>query len=182
MQCIWRSHDIVDFLAESLEEQLKAMQRRLSELLLIPDQIQETLMNVAKTMQKFLPPGSLIVSDPVEIAEAEDVDQYDDSYRFDEKFEDQAEEGSLTDDEVDNDELDDGEAAEGGGLEDSVVDSKQDAQVEVEPEPEKENPLHKWPWSSQERNTFKRSNFQGYRSSSMIQNRWGSIKDVVGGI
>lgn len=150
---------------------MKAMQRRLSELLLIPDQIQETLMNVAKTMQKFLPPGSLIVSDPAEI-EVEDVDQYDDSYRFDEKFEDQAEEGSLTDDEVDNDELDNAEAAE-GGLEASVVedDSKQDVEVEIEPEPEKENPLHKWPWSSQERNTFKRSNFQGYRSSSMIQNR-----------
>lgn len=150
---------------------MKAMQQRLSELLLIPDQIQETLLNVAKTMQKFLPPGSLIVTDPAEI-ELEDVDQYDDSYRFDEKNEIHVDEGSTTDDEIEgelaDEEIEDEAGSIGGG-----EDVKEEKEVEPAPapEPEKANPLAKWPWTSHERNTFKRSNFQGYRSSSMIQNR-----------
>lgn len=163
---------------DSLEEQLKAMQQRLSELALIPDQIQETLMNVAKTMQKFLPPGSIIVTDPVETI-VEEIDQYDDSYRFDEKAEeDEDAGGDQTDDDLGDGELDgegNVEGASGGSQEDckaeGVVDGPEEKEEE-EPEPEKENPFErKWPWTSQERNTFKRSNFQGYRSSSMIQNR-----------
>lgn len=163
---------------DSLEEQLKAMQQRLSELALIPDQIQETLMNVAKTMQKFLPPGSIIVTDPVETF-VEEIDQYDDSYRFDEKAEeDEAAGGDQTDDDLGDGELDGEEkieGASGGSLEDCTAEGFVDGpeeKEEEEPEPEKENPFErKWPWTSQERNTFKRSNFQGYRSSSMIQNR-----------
>lgn len=72
------------------------MQQRLSELALIPDQIIKTFMDVAVTMQKFLPPGSLIVSDPTE-ATVEEIDQYDDSYRFDEKNENQVDDTDVED-------------------------------------------------------------------------------------
>lgn len=143
------------------------MQQRLDELLQIPDQIQETLMNVAKTMQKFLPPGSLIVTDPVESV-VEEVEQYDDSYRFDEVelAQEEEPEGNQTDDDLDDGELEKDE--EGAQGEEEEV--PEPAVVEEEPEPEKPNPLSKWPWT-QGRNTFKRSNFEGYRSNSLIQNR-----------
>lgn len=142
------------------------MQQRLDELLQIPDQIQETLMNVAKTMQKFLPPGSLIVTDPVESV-VEEVEQYDDSYRFDEvELAQEEPEGNQTDDDLDDGELEKDE--EGAQGEEEEV--PEPAVVEEEPEPEKPNPLSKWPWT-QGRNTFKRSNFEGYRSNSLIQNR-----------
>lgn len=147
------------------------MQQRLSELLLIPDQIQETLLNVAKTMQKFLPPGSLIVADPLENP-AEEIDQYDDSYRFEEKLEEDP--GEATDNDLENgvDELaGDDHPNNEENVEEETAEEEQEAE-QTEPEPEKKNPFERnWPWSSQERNTFKRSNFQGYRSSSMIQNR-----------
>lgn len=129
-------------------------------------------MNVAKTMQKFLPPGSLIVTDPPENS-VDEIDQYDDSYRFDEdKDEVELDEEDATDDELEEvaEEEEEGTAAEGG----SSADGEENAEAleeKLEAEPEKPNPFQ-WPWSSQERNTFKRSNFQGYRSSSMIQNRW----------
>lgn len=155
-------------LLDSLEAQLKAMQQRLSELALIPDQIQETLMNVAKTMQKFLPPGSLIVTDPPENS-VDEIDQYDDSYRFDElKDEEELIAEDATDDELEEvvEEEEEVTVGEGEGGENA----EQLAET-LEVEPEKPNPFQ-WPWSSQERNTFKRSNFQGYRSSSMIQNRY----------
>lgn len=152
------------------------MQKRLSELALIPDKIQESLMMVAKTMQKFLPPGSLIVTDPHESLMVEEIDQYDDSYRFDEKLE----EGPATDDELDGKELDQGEEEEEKGatgsseqdFEENAVEEGLDDQ-EVEQEPEKVISLEKkWPWTAaNDRNAFKKSNFQGYRSSSLIQNR-----------
>ena len=152
---------------------MKAMQRRLSELALIPDQIQDTLMSVAKAMQKFLPPGSLIVTDPVE-HQLEEIDQYDDSYRFDEKVQEEEEEEAVaTEDE--GEELEEDPAGESTEDPEEAVNEEREAENKEETppeEPEKPNPFErKWPWSSQERNTFKRSNFQGYRSSSMIQNR-----------
>lgn len=150
------------------------MQKRLSELALIPDKIQESLMMVAKTMQKFLPPGSLIVTDPHEGLMVEEIDQYDDSYRFDEKVE---EEGPATDDELDGEELDqeEEEGATGSSEQDCEENAVEEglADQEVEQEAEKENPFErKWPWTAaNDRNAFKKSNFQGYRSSSLIQNR-----------
>lgn len=151
------------------------MQQRLSELALIPDQIIKTFMDVAVTMQKFLPPGSLIVSDPTE-ATVEEIDQYDDSYRFDEKNESQVDDTDVEDgdDELDDDgNLDGASGTQDTSEKDDQSEEAVDEEQEPEPEPEKVNPFErKWPWSSQQRNTFKRSSFNEYRSNSMIQNRW----------
>lgn len=154
------------------------MQQRLSDLALIPDQIQETLMSIAKTMQRFLPPGSLIVTDPPENGVVDETDQYDDSYRFDEPVEyvDEPTDDEL--EELNNEETDpiNGEAINIDNDDVLAEEEEPEAEDEEESEPEKPNPFEKkWPWSSQERNTFKRSNFQGYRSNSLIQNRSGNI-------
>lgn len=168
------------YVLDSLEEQLKAMQQRLSELALIPGQIQETLMNVAKTMQKFLPPGSLIVTDHPQEIEIEPIDQYDDSYRFDNEIKD-GEDHHATDDDLDDTEMDfeaengEVEGAIGGGEDDAKEDSPVQETEETlpeEPEEDKANQFEKkWPWGLNDRNPFKKSTFQGHRSNSLIQNR-----------
>lgn len=135
-------------------------------------------MNVAKTMQKFLPPGSLIVTDHPPETTIEEIDQYDDSYRFDNNAED--DELHATDDDLDAIEMDDhadneeedAEEAVGGETEGSGNPHNETEEILPEPEEEKANALEKkWPWGLNDRNVFKKSNFQGLRSNSLIQNR-----------
>lgn len=135
-------------------------------------------MNVAKTMQKFLPPGSLIIADHPPETTIEEIDQYDDSYRFDKDDEDA--ELHATDDDLEGNEMDDQianedeEGAEGAvGVEEGAAsENNESEEINPEPEDEKANPFEKkWPWGLNDRNAFKKSNFQGLRSNSLIQNR-----------
>ncbi|XP_055694947.1 uncharacterized protein LOC129796851 [Lutzomyia longipalpis] len=163
----------------TLEDQLRAMQKRLAEIAAIPIQIQATLENVTKTMEKLLPPEQSpeVLSEDESDYGYEEIEQYDDSYRFDQnENEDTA--SDRTEDAV-VDELDDSEdyveeeqAVVSSASVSEICDNEPESGcVSATPEDRSEGVWSSWPWSEPAKVVPRRSNCHLVPRTSMIKNR-----------
>ncbi|GAB0094932.1 hypothetical protein DMENIID0001_102580 [Sergentomyia squamirostris] len=165
------------------------MQKRLAEIAAIPIQIQATLENVTKTMEKLLPnPQPLDLSDNESDYGYEEIEQYDDSYRFDKKDADEedlvsvpesdntdADQLDLEDDDDDDDDDVEEEAAavSSTSISDICENEPESGCVSATPEDlqRQEGAWSCWPWKEQPKIVHRRSNCHLVPRTSMIQNR-----------
>ncbi|XP_059610202.1 uncharacterized protein LOC132257354 [Phlebotomus argentipes] len=163
----------------TLEEQLRAMQKRLAEIAAIPIQIQATLENVTKTMENLLPERSPEMSDNESDCGYEEIEQYDDSYRFDKKDEEDSSSEKTDADDVDpldteEDDVEEEAAAVSSASVSEICDNEPESGCASATPEDLQRPdgvWSSWPWSEQPKAIPRRSNCHLVPRTSMIQNR-----------
>lgn len=157
-----------------MEDQLRAMKKRLAEIAAIPIQIQATLDNVTKTMENLLPLSPEISENESDYG-YEEIEQYDDSYRFDKK---EVEDSASDKTDEDQSDLEDDVEEEAAAVSSASISETCDNEPEsgcVSATPEDlqrpESVWSSWPWQEQPKSVPRRSNCHLVPRTSMIQNR-----------